>query len=101
MMTIGQPTPVNYYRGTAKPGVNYDAGEFLESMRPDVEEVLNICAIRFGDCIPSCSSQHARAIACATAIRRDPFKLIGGFRLLRVLNNFLAVHATVTIMESQ
>lgn len=94
---------LNYHQGAAKAGVDYDAGKLLESMRENVEHVLTICATRFKH-MSTCTSQSVRAIEAVdylTGELRDAARrTITGMKMRRILRNFLAVHKTVEILET-
>jgi hypothetical protein len=101
MMYIGintSPAPINYHQGHDKPGVNYHAGQLLEKMRPQVEEILSVCAVRYGS-VPGCMSQKLRA-SWAEELQKDPFGTATQRKFIRVLSSFLAVHKVVSMMES-
>jgi hypothetical protein len=99
-MTIGIRPPVQYHQGRDKAGVNYHAGELLESMRESVETVLQICAVRYRE-MPTCSSQSFRARDARDLIIADRVKSFSSIKFIRILSDFLAVHRTVSLLEQK
>ena len=83
----------------------YNAGKLLDELRPGVEEVLQELAKCWPDVIPTCPSQSLRARRAVEALnavlslsREEKAK---DMRQKQKLREFLAVHETVTLMESR
>jgi hypothetical protein len=106
-----QPEVPDYHRGEAKAGVNYDAGALLDSMRPRVELILGRVESLSG-CGPGSRSQSLRAKQAIAAIddmrmakvrakNIDRLTFMNWIRWKTVLQNFLNVHAVVSLMEGQ